>query len=80
MLWCMTAPPGCSYDRQQTSSRAETERRVEINSPFEYMLNLVILPKEKIWKEKNRNYSIVKNGKHQLSQAAKVTITSDKSW
>lgn len=77
VLWYMTAPLCYSHDRQQTSSRAETERGVELNSPFEYVLNLMILPKEKIWKGKNSNYSLVKYGK---CQAAKVHSTGDKSW
>lgn len=53
-------PPCCSHDRQQTSSRAETERGVELNLPFEYVLNLVILPKEKYGKGNMVNASLTK--------------------
>lgn len=69
MTWLLTFP---TAERESA-----TKMVVELDCPLlECVLDVVTLPKTKIWNGKNSNHKVEKHGRHQLNQVIKVNITS----
>lgn len=71
MTWQLTFPTA-----ERKRGRA-TKMAVELNSPLlECVLDLVTLPKTKIWKGKSSNPKVEKYSRYQINQVIKVNIAS----